>query len=98
MRSTLLLLLSGALATGQRESPSQQVDARALCHQLAQASASSPEKISGDYENQCLIVRGVRPLHDPRQIASRARVRFDRPHFVHGQIGWWTFGRLEKVI
>jgi hypothetical protein len=64
MRSILLLLISGALAgcaTGRREPSSPQVDTRALCHQLAQASASSPDKISGDYENQCLIAHGVRP-------------------------------------
>jgi hypothetical protein len=64
MRSILLLLLSGALAgcaTGQRESSSPPVDPRVLCQQLAQASASSPDKISGDYENQCLITHGLRP-------------------------------------
>jgi hypothetical protein len=62
MRSILVLLVSGALAgcaTGQREPSSPPIDPRVLCHQLAQASASSPDKISGDYENQCLITHGV---------------------------------------
>jgi hypothetical protein len=48
-------------ATGQRESSSPPVDPKVLCRQLAQASASSPDKISDDYEKQCLITHGVRP-------------------------------------
>jgi hypothetical protein len=60
---TTLLLLSAALAgcaTASGPSP-QWFDARALCQQLGQASASSPELASGDYADQCMIARGLNP-------------------------------------
>jgi hypothetical protein len=62
MRTILLLLLFGALcscATGPAPS-SQSLDARALCHQLAQASASSPALRSDDYFDQCMIASNQR--------------------------------------
>ena len=63
MRTILLLLLFGALcscAAGPAPSP-QSVDARALCQQLAQASASSPEQRSDAYFDQCMIAEQPTP-------------------------------------
>jgi hypothetical protein len=60
----ILLLLSAALsgcATGPPGPSSQARDTTALCQQLAKISASSPEQISGDYVDQCLIARGFAP-------------------------------------
>jgi hypothetical protein len=58
MRTILLLLLLfgalGSCATGPAPSP-QSLDARALCQQLAQASASSPDQRSDAYFDQCMI-------------------------------------------
>jgi hypothetical protein len=62
MRTILLLLLFGALcscATGPA-SPPQSVDARALCQQQAQASASVPEQKDA-YFDQCMVASGQRP-------------------------------------
>jgi hypothetical protein len=64
MRKTLLVLLSAALsgcATGPSGPSTQALNTRALCQQLAKVSASSPEQISGDYVDQCLIARGFAP-------------------------------------
>ena len=63
MRTILLLLLFGALsgcATAPAPSP-QALDARSLCQQLAQASASSPELRSDAYYDQCMIASSQRP-------------------------------------
>ena len=63
MRIILLLPLFGALcscATGPAPSP-QSLDARALCQQLAQVSASSPEQRSDAYFDQCMIANSQRP-------------------------------------
>jgi hypothetical protein len=63
MRTILLLPLFGALcscSTGPAPSP-QSLDARALCQQLAQASASSPEQRSDAYFDQCMIASSQRP-------------------------------------
>jgi hypothetical protein len=60
---TILLLLSAALC-GCASKPSlssQAVDARALCQQSAQASASSRELRSDAYFDQCMIANGQRP-------------------------------------
>ena len=65
MRTTTwitLLLLSGALANCATAGPPPQwLDARAICQQLGQASASSPDLASGDYADQCMIARGLNP-------------------------------------
>jgi hypothetical protein len=60
---TILLLLSAALCgCASKPSPSPQaVDARALCQQLAQASASSRELRSDAYFDQCMIANSQRP-------------------------------------
>jgi hypothetical protein len=64
MRRISLLLLSAALsgcASGPAGPSAQSLNAKALCQQLAKVSASSPEQISGDYVDQCLIARGFAP-------------------------------------
>jgi hypothetical protein len=60
---TILLLLSAALCgCASKRSPSPQaVDARSLCQQLAQASASSRELRSDAYFDQCMIANSHRP-------------------------------------
>jgi hypothetical protein len=63
MRTILLLLLFGALcgcATGPAPSP-QSLDARVLCQQQAEASASSAEQRSDAYFDQCMIASRQRP-------------------------------------
>ena len=65
MRIILLLMtgaLAGCAATGP---PPQWLDARAICQQLAKASASSPALVSDDYIDQCMIARGYRPQVSP---------------------------------
>jgi hypothetical protein len=60
---TILLLLAGALcgcATKPGSAP-QSLDARALCQQQAEASASSPEQKSDAYFEQCMIASSKRP-------------------------------------
>jgi hypothetical protein len=60
---TIFLLLSGALcscATGPSPAP-QSHDARSLCQQLAQVSASSAEQRSDAYFDQCMIAHSQRP-------------------------------------
>jgi hypothetical protein len=68
MRATMriiLLLMAGALA-GCATGPSAKLpDAQAKCQQLAQASASSPELVSSDYVDQCMIAHGYRPQISP---------------------------------
>jgi hypothetical protein len=59
----ILLVLSGALASCATKP--QSLDARALCQQLAQASASSPELISKDYFNGCMIAHSSGPQIGP---------------------------------
>jgi hypothetical protein len=51
---TILLLLFGALCSCATAPSPQSLDARALCQQLAQASASSPEQRSEAYFDQCI--------------------------------------------
>jgi hypothetical protein len=60
---TTLLLLSAALAGCATASgpPPQWLAARAICQQLGQASASSPELRSDGYVDQCMIARGLNP-------------------------------------
>jgi hypothetical protein len=63
---TITLLMAGALASCAATGPPQQwLDARAMCEQLAQASASSPALVSGDYVDRCMIARGYRPQVSP---------------------------------
>jgi hypothetical protein len=50
----VLLVLAGALASCATKPVPQPLDARVLCQQLAQASASSQELISKDYFNSCV--------------------------------------------
>jgi hypothetical protein len=59
----ILLLLSAALSgcASKPSPPPQAVDARALCQQLAQASASSRELRSDAYFDQCMIADSERP-------------------------------------
>jgi len=60
---TILLLLFAALcgcATGPAPSP-QSLDARTLCQQQAEASASSPAQRSDAYFDQCIIASRQRP-------------------------------------
>jgi hypothetical protein len=55
----VLLVSSGALAScATRPAPQPGLDARALCQQLTQASASSPALISKDYFDNCMIAHG----------------------------------------
>jgi hypothetical protein len=66
MRATtrITLLLQSALLAGcaSATGPSpQSLDARAICQQLGQASASSPELRSDAYADQCMIARGLNP-------------------------------------
>jgi hypothetical protein len=51
----VLLLLSGALCGCATAPGPQPPDARALCQQLAQASASAPESQKDAYFDQCMI-------------------------------------------
>jgi hypothetical protein len=58
MRTILLLMLLSGVLCGCANAPlptSQSLDARALCQQQAQASASSPEQRSDAYFDQCMI-------------------------------------------
>jgi hypothetical protein len=62
MRTILSLLLFGTLcsrATGPAPLP-RSLDARALCQQLAEASANSPERRSDAYFHQCMIASSQR--------------------------------------
>jgi hypothetical protein len=53
-------LLSGLLAGCATASPPlASVDVRALCQELTQASASSPELIDKNYFAQCMIAHGA---------------------------------------
>jgi hypothetical protein len=62
MRTILPLLLFGVLGgCAAAPAPPQTLDARSLCQQLAQASASSPELRSNAYFEQCMIANGQRP-------------------------------------
>jgi hypothetical protein len=62
MRAILLLLSAGLCGCASKPSPlPQAVDARALCLQLAQASASSRELRSDAYLDQCMIANSQRP-------------------------------------
>jgi hypothetical protein len=60
---TILLLLSAALCgcAGKPSPLPQAFDARALCLQLAQASASSRELRSDAYFDQCMIANSQHP-------------------------------------
>jgi hypothetical protein len=60
MRTILLLLLFGALCSCATGPAPQSLDARALCQQLAQASASSPERRNDTYFDQCMIASSQR--------------------------------------
>ena len=51
-------LLSGVLAGCATASPPS-VDVRALCQELTQASAGSPELIDKNYFSQCMIAHGA---------------------------------------
>jgi hypothetical protein len=54
------LLLSCILAgCATAAPPLASVDVRALCQEMTQASASSPELISKDYFAQCMIAHGA---------------------------------------
>jgi hypothetical protein len=63
------LLMAGALANCATRPSPQLFDAQAICQQLAQASASSPELVSNDYADQCMIARGhgsqISPARSP---------------------------------
>jgi hypothetical protein len=66
--TTLIVLpMTGALAGCATRSPSKFLDARTTCEQLAQASASSPDLVSNDYADQCMISRGFGPKNQSRQ-------------------------------
>jgi hypothetical protein len=66
---TILLLMTGALASCAATGPPPQwLAARAICQQLAQASASSPALVSDDYVDQCMITGGYRPQISPVKI------------------------------
>jgi hypothetical protein len=60
MRITFLMLSPLMAACANGPSP-QWLDARALCQQQGQASASSPELRSDAYADQCMIARGLNP-------------------------------------
>jgi hypothetical protein len=54
------LLLSALLAGCATASPPlASVDVRALCQELTQASASSPEHIDKDYFAHCMVAHGA---------------------------------------
>jgi hypothetical protein len=55
----VLLMLSGAVASCATAPSPPTLDVRAICQELTQASASSPELISKDYFAQCLIAHGA---------------------------------------
>jgi hypothetical protein len=63
----VLLLMAGALASCATGPSPQLFDAHAICQQLAQASASSPELVSNDYADQCMIAHGsqISPARNP---------------------------------
>ena len=72
MRATtriIVLLIAAALGGCGTNSSSQLLDARATCQKLAQASASSPDLVSKDYADQCMVARGfgpqIRPARSP---------------------------------
>ena len=58
---TNLLVLSALLASCATGPSPQWLDARALCQQQGQASASSPELAHGNYADQCMIAHGYSP-------------------------------------
>jgi hypothetical protein len=66
---TILLLMTGALASCATAPSPQSFDARAICQQLARASASSPELVSDAYADQCMIAHGynsqITPARNP---------------------------------
>jgi hypothetical protein len=62
-----LLLMTGALASCASGPTAQLLDARALCQQLAHASASSPELVSDAYADQCMIAHGYRSQTSPTE-------------------------------
>jgi hypothetical protein len=53
----LLGVLAGCAAS--KSPPLASVDVRALCQELTQASASSPELIDKNYFAQCMIAHGA---------------------------------------
>jgi hypothetical protein len=53
----LLGVLAGCAST--KSPPLASVDVRALCQELTQASASSPELIDKNYFAQCMITHGA---------------------------------------
>jgi hypothetical protein len=61
MSRIVLLLLSGVPAgcAAASSPPRSSSDVRALCQELTQASASSPELISKDYFAQCMLAHGA---------------------------------------
>jgi hypothetical protein len=61
----IVLLIAAALAGCATGPSSKLLDARATCEQLAQASASSPDLVSKDYADQCMISRGFGPQINP---------------------------------
>jgi hypothetical protein len=81
----ILLLLSAALsgcATGPPGPSTQARGTRALCQQLAKVSASSPEQISGDYVDQCLIARGFPQSQGSSQAGPLPARSSTRPKFL----------------
>jgi hypothetical protein len=62
MRTILLLLFAALCGCASKPSASPQaINARSLCQQLAQASASSRELRSDAYFEQCMIANSERP-------------------------------------
>jgi hypothetical protein len=60
MRIVPFLLLSVLTGCASASSPPvASVDVRALCQELTQASASSPELIDKNYFAQCMIAHGA---------------------------------------
>jgi hypothetical protein len=61
----IVLPIAGMLAGCATGPSSKLLEARAICEQLAQASASSPDLVSKDYSDQCMIARGYSPQVSP---------------------------------
>jgi hypothetical protein len=60
MNRVIPMLLSGLLTgCATARPPVASVDVRALCQELTQASASSPELIDKNYFAQCMIAHGA---------------------------------------
>ena len=59
MNRVSVLLLLGVLTGCATATSPPSLDVRALCQELTQASASSPELVSKDYFAQCMIAHGA---------------------------------------